>query len=188
MMIRFRVCDSFTLSFIRTWFELIDDYQIFTKTRLFSSFHLWSDFAKSLFPGYFLLLRTLLPLVQKSMVLQYNVGVSRRKGLAPATELAQSAAKCCNCVIEEEWMLGSFVEMAMRFCNLFIYSDIMHCKNRGDFSRSFPIFGFLAFYAETASLREFAHSRDSASIGGNHGASFPPTIVPSSGTVSRHRR
>lgn len=36
-MIRFRVCDSFTLSFIRTWFELIDDYQIFTKTRFFPS-------------------------------------------------------------------------------------------------------------------------------------------------------
>lgn len=127
MMIRFRVCDSFTLSFIRTWFELIDDYQIFTKTRFLPPSQSSPEFTKSLFPGYFLLLRTLLPLVQKSIVLQYNVGVRRRKGLAPATELAQSAAKCCNCVIEEEWMLGSFVEMAMRFCNLFVYSDVMHC-------------------------------------------------------------
>ena len=152
-MIRFRLCDSFTLSFIRTWFELVDDYQEYTNSRPLSPAPSSPDFAKSLFPGYFLLLRTMLPLVQKSIILQYNVGVTRRKGLPPATELAQSAAKCCNCVIEEEWMLGSFVEMAMRFCNLYVYSDIMHCRNRAFFSHSLSIPGFVAFHAETASLR-----------------------------------
>ena len=49
-MIRFRVCDSFTLSFIRTWFELIDDYQFFTKTRFLPPSQSSPEFTKSLFP------------------------------------------------------------------------------------------------------------------------------------------
>ena len=85
------------------------------------------DYHYSLFPGYFLFLRTLLPLVQKSILLQYNISLVQRQGKPQATEMSTAANKLCSYILREEWLIGGFIEMVFNNCNVFVYSDVMFC-------------------------------------------------------------
>ena len=51
------------------------------------------------------------------------------KGKPQATEMSTAANKLCSCVLREEWMIGSFIEMVFSKCNVFVYSDVMFCMN-----------------------------------------------------------
>ena len=92
------------------------------------------DYHYSLFPGYFLFLRTLLPLVQKSILLQYNVSLVQRQGKPQATEMSTAANKLCSHILREEWLIGGFIEMVFSKCNVFVYSDVMFCMDVDDCS------------------------------------------------------
>ena len=78
------------------------------------------DYHYSLFPGYFLFLRTLLPLVQKSILLQYNISLVQRQGKPQATEMSTAANKLCSYILREEWLIGGFIEMVFNKCNVFV--------------------------------------------------------------------
>lgn len=87
------------------------------------------DFPLSLFQGYFLLLRTLLPLFQKAILLQYNVSLQQRQGQPQANEMIAAANRLWpNMVAEEEWMVSTTFDMLFHHCNMFIYNDILFCR------------------------------------------------------------
>lgn len=124
---RFCTHDGFYFTFIRCWFELIEDYHCFVEKELLFP----------CIPGYFAVLRSFLPALQSCIIHQYQCGRLRSHFVQSSYQYNMAALKASESALMDSSLLNMLfwhpclmcrmVELLFSQCNAYFINDVLTC-------------------------------------------------------------